>query len=200
MPTATGPALVTVITGGLSGTLTLPDAADAITPGPGFALRVGITMRDAGLDLELITGSQRGTTASGFDFTASPTRADILWRVYDGYRAEPYVGGGVGWRHLRFSEVTVDGESAGQALGYEGLPVMEPAFGASTGLRYWVSGPFHARADAHLGIILSEQGTGEVHALVAPGVSLGLDLRWEPPPDRDRDGVPDKTDRCPDSL
>lgn len=199
MPTATGPALLTVVTGGISGAYLAAPEHDVVTPGPAYALRAGITMRDAGLDLELVTGGQPGTTVEGYAFVASPTHVDALWRVYDGYRFAPYVGGGVGWRHLRFGQVTVSGRTADEAYGYDGTPVLEALATANAGARYHVAGPVHLRVDASAALVVSS-ATARPGLLLEPGLSVGLDLRWAPPPDRDRDGVPDSKDRCADSL
>ena len=42
--------------------------------------------------------------------------------------------------------------------------------------------------------------SGLVKWRILPSSRFGIDLRAEPPPDRDHDGVTDAQDQCPDSL
>ncbi|MBM4392577.1 MAG: hypothetical protein FJ090_15760 [Deltaproteobacteria bacterium] len=200
MPDPSGAALATLITGGLGGGYQLTAEPDLVPAAPTYALRVGMNLHDFRLDLEFVTGASPVRTEEvPFDVVASRTHLDLMHHLVDGYRLDAQVGGGLGWRHLRFLDSTVDGASPQAALGYAVLPVMNPMLVAGGGARYWLWEWVHLRADLLGFVLLGDQPAGHAGPYVDGQLTVGIDFRWEPPPDRDRDGVIDKKDRCPDS-
>ena len=175
---------------------------DHVASDYGVGFRLGSNIPDSRWELEFSTITAKGSLRPvAFDDAASLVHLDGMYRVVDGYRVDVIAGAGVGWRHLHIDEGPVNGLSPATAFNYDVDPVMDFLGVAGAGVRVWVWGPIHLRADVH-GLFLAgnEPKSEPAHVLGGGEASAGLDLRWEPPPDRDHDGVADSKDKCPNSL
>lgn len=175
---------------------------DYVPSGIGPAFRLGLVIPDSPLELEftaqLASGELRRVP---YPESTSLNHVVVFDDLVDGYRMDVAVGGGLGWRHVALEPVTIDGRLVSESLQIDSNPAIDALISADAQWRVWVVGPIHFRADvsAFLSVGGEPRDTG-THAWPILSASAGLDLRWEPPPDRDRDGVPDKEDRCPESL
>ena len=175
---------------------------DLVPSGYGPAFRFGLVVPESPLELDFTVQLASGELRQiPYPEQTSLSHVALLVDVVDGYRTDVAVGGGLGWRHVHLDPVTIDGWLASESLQIEDNPVMDVLIAADAQWRYWLVGPLHLRADVTGMLSVGGQPvTSGTHLYPIVGASLGLDLRWEPPPDRDHDGVPDRDDKCPDSL
>lgn len=175
---------------------------DHIPSSLGPVFRFGLVVPDSPLELDASVLMSSGELREvPFRESTSLTHAALLTDVVDGYRMDVAVGGGIGWRHLAIQQETYEGKSAAESLAYLQDPAIDFLLVAEAQARLWIAGPVHLRADVAAMMSAGNQPEdGKDHIYPLFMGSLGLDLRYEPPPDRDHDGVPDRDDRCADSL
>lgn len=202
MPAFPVPAALKLFSGGVlfGGFWSPPD--DYVAPNLGGGARFGLVLASSPFEVELTIYSANSTLrGSEVELASSVTRADLLYKLYDSPRFHVVGGPGVGWRYVQLEGGTVAAATALDEYGLGTNPIADLVLSAGGGVRYWLAGPLHLRADVQGLLQLGDQPTDEpAHAWPAVLGTVALDLRYEPPPDRDRDGVPDKKDRCPDSL
>ncbi len=202
MPALPLPPFLKMLTLGATfgGFATGPD--DYLAEDTGFGLRGGALIPDTPFELELALMWTSGTTRiGGFEEAASLAQFELLGTVFDRTRLDLFLGGGVGWRHVRLDSFEGLATDPADVLAFRGNPTFDAMFSAGGGARVLIWGPVHVRADARALIWIGESPTTEpTHAWPGAEASIGIDLRYEPPPDRDGDGVPNKKDKCPDSL
>jgi outer membrane protein OmpA-like peptidoglycan-associated protein len=201
MPAFPVPAALKLFSGGLAfgGLWTPPE--DYVAPNLGLGIRLGLLLPEAPFEAELNLYDARGTLRDDpVDLRFGLTRADLLFKLVDGARLHVVAGPGLGWRHVSLSTQPADLDTARGTYGVDTSPTVDLVLAAGGGVRAWIVGPVHLRADVQGLLQIGEQPTSEpAHAWPGVLASVGLDLRYEPPPDHDRDGVPDKKDRCPDT-
>lgn len=202
MPAFPVPAALKLFSGGLlfGGFWSPPE--DHVAPHLGGGARFGLLLAKSPFEVELtvFTGA---STLRGSDVTlsSSVTRADLLYKLYDSPRFHVVGGPGLGWRYVQIESGDVPAATALADYGLGTNPIADLVISAGGGVRYWIAGPLHLRADVQGLLQLGDQPESQpAHFWPAVLGTVALDLRVEPPPDRDRDGVPDKKDRCPDSL
>jgi outer membrane protein OmpA-like peptidoglycan-associated protein len=192
--------MLAMLSGGAGGGVLWTADADHVAPGAMYALRAGVSYPATRVDIEAVIEAGTGELREvPYPYEVGYVHVDGLYWLADGPGLVPYVGGGIGWRGLNIAQATIDGKLPEASLRYAIDPVVEFLFVASAGVRVAVWGPVHIRADAHAFGVLGDQPIDEPTHLY-PGFSLtaGIDLRWDGPADRDRDGVPDRVDQCPD--
>jgi outer membrane protein OmpA-like peptidoglycan-associated protein len=199
MPAFPVPAALKLFSGGIlfGGFWSPPE--DYTAPNLGWGVRFGLVLEQSPFEVELTAYSADTTLRSddvGIAF--SVTRADLLFKLFDAPRVHILAGPGVGWRYVHLSELDSALATAHTIYGLTSNPIADLVLSAGGGVRVWLVGPVHLRADVQGLLQLGDQPASEpLH--VWPGVlgTVALDLRYEPPPDGDRDGVPDKSDLCP---
>lgn len=182
------------------GFATGPD--DYLAEGLSWGLRGGARVPDTPVEIEAtLTWSEGLTRTGGYKENSSYNHLDLLGLVVDGHAVDVVAGGGVGWRSVRLDEGYVGVQTPKELLGFRANPALDFIALASVGVRARVWGPLSLRLDVQGGVSMGEEpADSPIHVWPVGLAALGLDVRWQPPPDRDRDGVGDKDDRCPDSL
>ena len=202
MPALPIPPFVKLMTLGASfgGFATGPD--DYLAEDTGLGLRGGALVPDTILELELAFLWTSGTTRTGgFNEAATLVQFEALGTVFDRERVDFFVGAGVGWRHVRLDTFAGIVADPSQTLSFRGNPTFDALFTGGGGARVAIWGPVHVRADVRALVFVGESPTTQpTHAWPGAEASIGIDLRYEPPPDRDGDGVPNSKDKCADSL
>ncbi|MSQ02166.1 MAG: hypothetical protein EXR71_09775 [Myxococcales bacterium] len=202
MPALPLPPFLKMLTLGatVGGFATGPD--DYLVEDIGLNLRGGTLVPDTPVELELSLLWTSGTTRThGFAEATSLAQFEMLGTVLDRERLDLFVGGGVGWRHVRLEPSAGVAADPADALAFRGNPTFDAMLSAGGGARVMIWGPVHVRADARAVLWIGESPTTQpTHAWPGAVASIGIDLRYEPPPDRDGDGVADKKDQCPESM
>ena len=165
--------------------------------GLALGMRFGSVIPESPLEMELALMYSSGTTRD-YDLPErlSFTHLDLLTNLLDNNHINVLVGAGLGWRHLAFSEV--NGQSISNTLGYKVNPSVDFLLSAGPSGRILLWGPVHLRFDVHGTLSMGDQPYNEgAHAFPGADASISLDLRYEPPSDRDHDSVIDAKDRCP---
>lgn len=194
------PYLLTILTGSVGGGLVWTPDDDFVATGAAYTVRVGAHFATPKLELELaFSGLQGETRMQPYPFEANYTKLATLIPIADTERFDPYVSAGIGWRALDVSSEVRNGQSGPEALGFQALPSTDALLAAGLGARFAIWGPIFLRVDTHLTGVWGGQPEDRPNALI-PGfdASLSVDFRYEGPPDRDRDGVGDKVDKCRD--
>lgn len=183
----------------VGGHLTPPE--DYLAEDVDFVLRGGGQIPGTPAEIELTLSWSEGLTRTGgYGSNVAYNHVDLLGKVVDTPAVDLTVGGGLGWRSVRLSEEPVGVTTPQQALGFRSNPALDFVMLASVGVRARVWGPVSARLDLQGGVSSGEEpATAPLHLWPVGLATLGVDVRWQPPPDRDRDGVADSADKCPDS-
>lgn len=197
---AAPPAVKLDLSGGVFGGPALHGANDLVEDAPLIGARAGLVL--ATWDVELAVARIATTTrAVPFGTVSTVPSLAILYHPDPRARFDLFAGGGVGWRHLQIHDPSGGQRDSAEALGLRTHPVIDLVAYADVGVTAWVWGPFHVRADVRGGVTAGDQPwRSNGHFSGYGDLVLGIDLRNEGPPDRDRDGVANRADRCPDSL
>ncbi len=186
--------------GGIYAGYALTSDNDLVPAGPEIGGRIGIAMRE--FDVEFSWTRAAGETRwSPFDFVATTPAIAVLFHPDPTRRFDAFAGAGAGWRHVAIDDEFTGWKASEGALGVQSRPIMDTFLFGDIGLTVWTVGPVHIRADARVGVTIGDEPArqgGHLSGLYE--AQLGIDLRDEGPPDRDRDGVPNRTDQCNDSL
>lgn len=180
----------------------VPGTEDFVTEDTAVFVRAGARVPDSRVQLEFSMAWASGQTrVGGYDERTAFNRLDVLAVAVDDPAFGLTAGGGVGWRTVNLDEGRVGLLTPAEALGFRATPAVDFLAAATVAARVRVWGPLSVRADVSGGMSFGEEpATEPTHARPIVLASVGVDVRWSPPPDRDRDGVPDKKDKCPDSL
>lgn len=200
MPSATVPYLLTILTGSVGGGLIWTPDDDYVATGAAWNLRVGAHFSTPKLELELaLSGLEGETREIPYPFSAEYVHMDALIPYLDTELFDPYVAVGVGWRSLDVSSETRNGLTGAEALSYIVLPSTDALVSAGLGARLAIWGPLALRADVHATLVAGGQPAHRPNELI-PGfdASLAAHFRYDGPPDRDKDGVPNTVDQCRD--
>lgn len=159
--------------------------------------RIGVELPK--MDIEIALGRQTGTiTDHEWPWYFVDPRIEVLWHPEHRDRFDFFVGGGLGYRYARIDDGTQSKSKVEDELFITGDPIMDVFVSAGGGVTAQIWGPIHARADLRATVAIGPMPTG--HAFVGSEAVLGVEYRGEGPPDKDRDGVPDKKDRCPTEV
>lgn len=197
---AAPPAVKLDLSGGVFGGGAVHGANDLVEDAPLVGARLGLVLQK--WDVELgVARTSTTTRVVPFGTIATTPSLAILYHLEPRARFDLFAGGGVGWRHLAIDDPSLGQRDSTEALSIKVHPVIDLLAYADLGLTAWLWGPFHVRADLRGGITAGDQPwRTNGHFSGYGDLVLGLDLRNEGPPDRDRDGVANRSDRCPDSL
>jgi outer membrane protein OmpA-like peptidoglycan-associated protein len=202
MPAFPVPAALKLFSGGVlfGGFWSPPE--DYVAPHLVWGARFGLVLTGSPFEVEAtFLGGQSTLRGSDVALSSGITRADLLFKLFQSPRVHVVAGPGLGWRYVQLDDDAVAAATADDDFGIGTNPIADLVLTAGGGVRAWIAGPLHIRADVNGAVQLGDQPeTSPPHAWPALLATVALDLRWEPPPDRDRDGVPDRDDRCPDSL
>lgn len=175
---------------------------DYVAPDIGPAFRFGLVVPDSPLEIDFTVLASSGELREiPYPEQTSYTHVTLWTDLVDAYRTDIAVGGGLGWRHLLIAPVTLGGKLPSQSLQFDSNPAMDVLISADAQWRYRLVGPLHLRADLNAMVSVGgEPLTQGTHVYPVLSGAVGVDVRWEPPSDRDQDGVADTEDRCPESL
>lgn len=148
---------------------------------------------DIGVVVPYVSGTLDDT---GWPWNHWSPRVEVMWHPDPKATFDFFAGGGLGYRYARIDDGTTTRSQVADTLGIHADPILDALVSAGGGVTWQVWGPVHVRADLRVVADAGEQPTG--HVFVGGEGGLGVELRPEGPPDRDRDGVPDIRDQCPD--
>ncbi len=184
-------------TAGLAGGMLLTPDDNPLQGGLHGTVRLGATIASP-FDLEVEVSRLEGTTRDfGIGYWSAAARLNALFHVTPDKRADVFFlfGGGMQYVDVR-RDSAADAPGADDRALYVN-PSRDTVLTAGPGLTLHVVGPLHLRADARW------YGTFGPDATVAtPDTfsdlewTLGFDFRAEDPPDKDKDGIPNRYDRC----
>lgn len=197
---AAPPMIKVNLEGGVFGGYALTSDNDLQPSAAVFGGRIGVMTRQ--FDVEAAWQRAAGETRwSPFGFVATTPTLAVLYHPDPTRRFDAFAGAGAGWRHIAIDDEFTNWKASEAALGVQSRPIMDTFLFADVGLLVWTLGPVHVRADARVGLTIGDEPAkqgGHLSGLYE--AQLGIDLRNEGPPDKDRDGVPNRSDTCPDSL
>ncbi|MDP2310653.1 MAG: OmpA family protein [Pseudomonadota bacterium] len=168
----------------------IPLTEDYVVPGASVGGYAGVTFPRMGFAVRATWGSGEGDFAYGLQ----TARIDGLHLFRPDDRIDPFVLYGGGYRSTRFP--TTPDRVQAQRLGILDNPALVVFGEAGGGVIVRVVGPLHARIDTRVWVGIGMLGFQD-RAFVGLDASLGLELRLGKR-DRDRDGLLDRDDECPD--
>ncbi len=184
-------------TGGIAGTLLLTPADNPLQGGAAATVRLGAKLARP-FDLELEASRLEGRTRDlGILYFSYAPRLNALFHLTPDQRADVFFGFGGG---VQFVEVQRESRADQPDVNDRALyrnPSRDVVLNAGPGLIVQVAGPLHVRADARWYGTFGEDATATTPDTWSDGeVTFGLDFRYEPPADKDGDGIPNTIDRC----
>ncbi|MES2642354.1 MAG: OmpA family protein [Myxococcota bacterium] len=168
----------------------VPLTEDYVVPGASVGAYAGATFPRMGFELRSVWGTGEGT----FSYNLQTLRIDGLHLFRPDDRIDPFVLYGGGYRSTRFP--TTEDRSQALRLGILDTPALVVFGEVGGGVIFQVVGPLHARLDTRAWVGIGMYGYRD-RAFVGLDASLGLEIRLGKR-DRDRDGLIDRDDTCPD--
>ncbi|MES2643634.1 MAG: OmpA family protein [Myxococcota bacterium] len=186
-------------TGGLAGGILFTEEANPLARAPGVVARLGVSILPV-FDMEVSVGRMEGDTRDlHIVYWMIDPRFDTLYHFTPNKRADLFIAIGAG---VQYVNVNRDSEAENPDFNDRALyvnPSTDFVMNAGPGLLLHLAGPLHIRTDLRwFGTFGSDSTAARADTYQNLEWTLGVDFRHEEPPDKDKDGIKNKFDDCPE--
>lgn len=186
-------------TGGIAGSILFTEDANPLDRATGVVARLGVTIVPV-FDMEVSVGRMEGNTRDlGIVYWMIDPRFDTLYHLTPNKRVDVFVALGAGIQYVNVNRDSKADAPGAQDRALYVNPSTDFVMNAGPGLLLHLAGPLHIRTDLRwFGTFGSDSTAARPDTQQNLEWTLGIDLRYEERPDRDKDGIKNKVDDCPD--
>ncbi|MDP2314370.1 MAG: OmpA family protein [Pseudomonadota bacterium] len=186
-------------TGGVAGGLLVMEGTNPLGDAPGVVVRLGVSILPV-FDIEASIGRMEGDTRDlHIVYWLLDPRLDTLYHFTPNKRVDVFFSIGAG---LEYVNVIRDSKADNPDFNDRALyknPSSDFVMNGGPGLLLHLAGPIHLRTDLRwFGSFGSDSTAARADTYQNLEWTLGFDLRYEEPPDKDKDGIKNKYDDCPE--
>ncbi len=188
-------------TGGIAGGILLTEEGSPLDRAPGVVARLGVAILPV-FDMEVSVGRMEGETRDlRIVYWLVDPRFDTLYHLTPNKRVDLFLAIGAG---LEYVKVMRDSEAQNPDFNDRALyvnPSTDFVMNAGPGIILHLAGPVHLRTDLRwFGTFGSDSTAARADTYQNLEWMLGLDFRHEDPPDKDKDGIKNRFDDCPEEA
>lgn len=188
-------------TGGIAGALLLPQDDAPLQRSLGVVGRLGVSILPI-FDMEVSVGRMEGETRDlGIVYWMVDPRIDTLYHFTPNQRADLFFALGAG---MQYVDVQRESEAEQPDFMDRALyknPSTDFVMNAGPGLILHLAGPLHLRTDLRwYGTFGPDSTNAQPDTWQHLEWTVGLDFRYEAPPDKDGDGYRNREDACPEEA